>query len=393
MEQPELSIIIVNYNVKLLVEQCLLSVRRAVKNITAEIFVVDNNSSDGSVEYLKPKFPEITFIQNKNNPGFSKANNQAIRQAKGKYVLLLNPDTVIGENTLQNTCQFMKTHVDAGGIGVKMINASGRFLPESKRSYPSPWNSFCKMFGLSYLFPKSRCFAKYQLKYLDENQIHKVEVLSGAFMLLRQETLKKIGLLDERFFMYGEDIDLSYRIILGGYTNYYLPENIIHYKGESTRTNDITYIKTFYNAMLLFFKKYYPRSGYVFSTIIYIAIYIRENIDLIHRSFRQNKKRKDRKRNLLIITEKKQQEQIVQKCHLHIGKSEKNTIKFYENINEARAQINTKSKNKHAITDIIMTTDNQSFSEIIHFMDNYPDKTVKLHLYNRENDLFISPKE
>ena len=393
MEQPELSIIIVNYNVKLLLEQCLLSVRRAIKKMTAEIFVVDNNSSDGSVDYLQPKFPEIIFIRNKDNPGFSKANNQAIRQTRGKYVLLLNPDTVIGENTLQKTCQFMETHSEAGGIGVKMINGHGRFLPESKRSYPSPWNSFCKMFGLSYLFPNSRCFAKYQLRYLDENQTHKVEVLSGAFMLLRQETLKKIGLLDERFFMYGEDIDLSYRIILGGYTNYYLPETIIHYKGESTRKNDIAYVKTFYNAMLLFFKKYYPRSGYVYSSIIQVAIYLRENIELISNTFKQNKKNKKQKRTLLIIAEKKDQKQLLQKSGTQIKNVEKNTIKYYENINEVQTQINTRSKKKHTITDIIITSDNQSFSEIIRFMDKYPDKTVKFHLYNRERDLFISPKE
>ena len=354
MEQPELSIIIVNYNVKLLLEQCLLSVRRAIKKMTAEIFVVDNNSSDGSVDYLQPKFPEIIFIRNKDNPGFSKANNQAIRQTRGKYVL---------------------------------------FLPESKRSYPSPWNSFCKMFGLSYLFPNSRCFAKYQLRYLDENQIHKVEVLSGAFMLLRQETLKKIGLLDERFFMYGEDIDLSYRIILGGYTNYYLPETIIHYKGESTRKNDIAYVKTFYNAMLLFFKKYYPRSGYVYSSIIQVAIYLRENIELIGNTFKQNKKRKEQKRTLLIIAEKKDQKQLQQKSGTQIKNVEENTIKYYENINEVPTQINTRSKKKHTITDIIITSDNQSFTEIIRFMDKYPDKTVKFHLYNRERDLFISPKE
>ena len=212
----------------------------------AEVFVVDNNSTDGSVEYLRPKFPEVVFIENKDNPGFAKANNQAIRQCTGEYVLLLNPDTVVGEDP------------EIGAIGVKMLNGHGVFLPESKRAFPSPWVSFCKIFGLSKLFPNSPAFARYSLPYLDKEQTHKVEVLAGAFMLLRHEALDKVGLLDESFFMYGEDIDLSYRIVLGGYKNLYVPERILHYKGESTKHGDLRYIRAFYGAMLIFYKKYYP---------------------------------------------------------------------------------------------------------------------------------------
>lgn len=273
----KLSIIIVNYNVKYFLEQCLRSVLKASRNIETEIFVVDNNSSDGSIAYLTSLFPEVIFIANKDNPGFSKANNQAIELAKGEYILLLNPDTVVEEDTFSNVCRFMDEHPDAGALGVKMLDGDGNFLPESKRGFPSPWNSFCKMFGLSKLFPKSPFFAKYHLRYLDENQIHEVDVLAGAFMLLRKSVLDKTGLLDDTFFMYGEDIDLSYRITLAGYKNYYLPTPIIHYKGESTK-KDIKYVKIFYQSMIIFFNKHYPHYGKLYTVLIYAAIYIRAGI-------------------------------------------------------------------------------------------------------------------
>ncbi len=273
----KLSVIIVNYNVKYFLEQCLRSVLKASRNIETEIFVVDNNSSDDSIAYLTPLFPEVIFIANNDNPGFSKANNQAIELARGKYILLLNPDTVVEEDTFSNVCRFMDEHPDAGALGVKMLDGNGNFLPESKRGFPSPWNSFCKIFGLSKLFPKSPFFAKYHLRYLDENQIHEVDVLAGAFMLLRKSVLDKTGLLDETFFMYGEDIDLSYRITLAGYKNYYLPTPIIHYKGESTK-KDIKYVKIFYQSMIIFFNKHYPHYSKLYTVLIHMAIYIRASI-------------------------------------------------------------------------------------------------------------------
>ena len=221
----KISVIIVNYNVEYFLEQCLYSVRRALKRIEGEVFVVDNNSSDGSNRMVKSKFPEVKLIENKDNRGFSKANNQGIRMAKGEYVLLLNPDTVVEDDTFSSIIQFMDEHPDAGALGVKMVDGSGNFLPESKRGLPTPGTAFYKMFGFSALFPKSKRFSKYHLGYLDENEIHEVEILAGAFMLLRKTVLDDIGLLDETFFMYGEDIDLSYRVIKAGYKNYYYPQN------------------------------------------------------------------------------------------------------------------------------------------------------------------------
>ena len=198
--------------------------------------MVDNNSVDGSVSLVKEKFPEVIIIENKDNFGFSYANNQAIKLAEGEYILLLNPDTVVEEQTFEKVIGFMDNTPDAGGLGVKMIDGKGNFLAESKRGLPSPWVAFYRIFGISRLFPKSKRFGKYHLSYLDETQIHSVDVLAGAFMLVRKSVFDKIGLLDETFFMYGEDIDLSYRITLAGYKNYYFPETtIIHYKGESTK--------------------------------------------------------------------------------------------------------------------------------------------------------------
>jgi GT2 family glycosyltransferase len=249
----KLSVVIVNYNVMHFLEQCLNSVRKAVKNIESEVFVVDNNSVDGSVKMVREKFPEVNLIVNPDNRGFSKANNQAIKIAKGEYVLLLNPDTVVEDDTFEKIIKFMDAHEDAGGLGVKMVDGKGKFLPESKRGLPTPAVAFYKIFGLSKLFPKSKIFGQYHLTYLNNDEIHEVDVLSGAFMLIRKPLLDKIGGLDESYFMYGEDIDLSYRITKEGYKNYYFPKTrIIHYKGESTKKSSINYVLVFYQAMIIF---------------------------------------------------------------------------------------------------------------------------------------------
>lgn len=281
----QLSIVIVNYNVKFFLEQCLHSIIKATKDIESEVFIVDNNSVDGSCLMIKDKFPQVILIQNKINLGFSKANNQAIKQSKGKYVLLLNPDTIVEENTFKDVISFMEDKENAGALSVKMIDGTGNFLPESKRALPTPMVAFYKIFGLSRLFPKSKIFGKYHLSYLDENEINEVDILPGAFMLIRKKVLDKTGLLDEDFFMYGEDIDLSYRILKAGYKNYYFPNaTIIHYKGESTKKSSVNYVKVFYNAMIIFAKKHFTKqNAFLFSTFISIAIYFRAFIAIIHR--------------------------------------------------------------------------------------------------------------
>lgn len=281
----QISVVIVNYNVEYFLEQCLNSCFKALRNIQGEIFVVDNNSIDGSNEMVKNKFPTVHLIENKKNVGFSKANNQAIEISNGKYVLLLNPDTVVEEDTFLKVVQFMDENPNAGGLGVRMLDGKGRFLPESKRGLPTPSVAFYKIFGLSALFPKSKLFGKYHLGYLSEFKTHEVDVLSGAFMLLRKETLDKVGLLDETFFMYGEDIDLSYRITLGDYKNYYFPETrIIHYKGESTKKSSVNYVFVFYRAMVIFAEKHFSKNNAkLFSFLINIAIYFRAGLAIITR--------------------------------------------------------------------------------------------------------------
>jgi GT2 family glycosyltransferase len=278
-----LSIIIVNYNVRHFLEQALLSVRRAMRGIEGEVWVVDNNSVDDSARMVQEKFPEVRLIANKTNPGFAVANNQAIRQSAGEYVLLLNPDTLVEEDTFRKCLIFMDSHPDAGALGVKLIDGSGKFLPESKRGFPSPWVAFCKTFGLAALFPKSRLFNRYYLGHLDENETHEVDVLAGAFMFIRRAALDKAGLLDEAFFMYGEDIDLSYRIIEAGYKNYYFPETkIIHYKGESTKKGSLNYVRTFYQAMIIFARKHFTgRRAGLFILMLQAAIWLRAGMTLL----------------------------------------------------------------------------------------------------------------
>ncbi len=285
----KLSIIIVNYNVRYFLEQALLSVQKATKNLTTETFVVDNNSVDDSVRMVAEKFPAVHLIANQDNPGFSKANNQAIRLAKGEYILLLNPDTLVEEDTFDKCVAFMDAHPKAGGLGVKMIDGSGNFLPESKRGLPTPMTAFYKTFGFAKCFPKSPIFNRYHLGFLDKDKTHEVEVLAGAFMLMRKSVLDKIGLLDETFFMYGEDIDLSYRIIKGGYKNYYFANTtIIHYKGESTKKGSLNYVKVFYNAMIIFAKKHFQgEKASLFVGILQFAIYFRAFLTILSNFFKK----------------------------------------------------------------------------------------------------------
>ncbi|MEZ4722760.1 MAG: glycosyltransferase [Flavobacteriales bacterium] len=281
----KLSIIIVNYNVRHFLENCLNSVIPAIHSLQAEVMVVDNASTDDSPEMMRSKFPQVEYIYLNENLGFSKGNNMAIKKAKGEYILLLNPDTVVQEDTFTKCVQYMDSNPKVGGLGVHMIDGEGKFLPESKRGLPTPAVAFYKVFGLSSLFPKSKRFAGYHLGYLDEYECHKVDVLSGAFMMMRKSVLDQVGMLDEEYFMYGEDIDLSYRIIKGGYENHYFPETtIIHYKGESTKKGSLNYVFVFYRAMMIFARKHFERSqASLFSLMINSAIYFRASLALIRR--------------------------------------------------------------------------------------------------------------
>ena len=271
---PAVSVIIVSYKVRYYIEQCLNSVLRSVPD--AQILVVDNKSDDGTVEYLRERFPESDIISNDYNAGFGKANNIALAKATGRYVLFLNPDTVVAERTIPGCMEYMDAHPEVGAVGVRMQYGDGRFAVESRRSLPTPSVSFWHMTGLGRMFPRSRVFAKYHLTYLDKTQECPIDVVSGAYMFVRKETLDKTGGFDESFFMYGEDIDLSYRIMQAGYVNRYLPLPIVHYKGESTIKTSYKYAKVFYDAMLIFFNKHFKSYSGLFALLVKIVVGVKK---------------------------------------------------------------------------------------------------------------------
>lgn len=285
----DIGIVIVNYNVRHFLLQCLQSIHTSrLEGLQIDVWVVDNASVDGATHLIRKDFPRVNLIENTENIGFSKANNQAIRQMNARYVLLLNPDTILEEETLLKSFRYMESNPECGALGVRMIDGQGKFLPESKRAIPNVWNSFCKLTYLSRLFPRSRWFSGYNLGYLPQNKTASIEVLCGAYMFIRKETLDKTGLLDERFFMYGEDIDLSYRILQAGYTVVYYPEtSIIHFKGESTKKATLTYVRTFYGAMSLYVNKHYTgRKSAFFRWFILMAIQIRAMMSAVGKFFK-----------------------------------------------------------------------------------------------------------
>lgn len=281
MIRMKLSVIIVNYNVKHYLYQCLESVYRAIKGLDAEVFVVDNHSRDGSIYYVSSRFERVNYVESNHNLGFARANNIAIRQSQGEFVLLLNPDTFVSEDSIRETLAFMEEHEDAGAVGVKMLKSDGTKAMESRRGLPTPMTSFYKMTGLCKRFPESRRFGHYYMGYLPWDKPVEIEVVSGAYCMVRRSALDKVGMLDEDFFMYGEDIDLSYRLLKGGYHNWYLPVSILHYKGESTQKSSFRYVHVFYEAMLIFFRKHYGSSSLWLTVPIKIAIYLKASLALV----------------------------------------------------------------------------------------------------------------
>ena len=277
----KLSVIIVSYKVKYYLEQCILAAMKATEGIEAEIYVVDNHSDDGSVEYISERFPGVNLISCNHNLGFSRANNIAIRQSSGEYVLLLNPDTIVGEHTISDVLSFMDSHPKAGGAGVRMLNADGSAARESRRGVPTVATAFYKMSGLCSCYPKSRRFGRYYMGYLSWDKPERIEIISGAFCMLRRSALDRVGLLDEDFFMYGEDVDLSYRLLKGGYENWYVPAAMLHYKGESAHKSSFRYVHVFYNAMLIFFRKHYGNMAAVISLPIKLAVVFKATVTLV----------------------------------------------------------------------------------------------------------------
>lgn len=394
----KLSVVIVNYNVKYYVDQCLRSVLRAFAamqsveqsgeagDMAAEVIVVDNHSSDGSVEYLQQRYPKseypmVRIVSSMHNLGFARGNNIAIRQSQSDYVLLLNPDTIVGEQVLLECVRFMDSHADAGAVGVHMQNASGKTAMESRRGLPSPMVAFYKMMGLTARFPRSRVFGHYYMGFLPWDEPGQIEVVSGAFCMVRREALNQVGLLDEDFFMYGEDIDLSYRILKGGYHNYYLPLRICHYKGESTEKSSFRYVHVFYEAMLIFFRKHYSGMSVLLSLPIKLAIYAKASVALVRML-------SDRMRKSLGFYTKNEQRQPV---YVFQGSTEMRQA-CGEIANRLGLDVQQQWDGKSRCCRVF-DADAMSYEEMLTLMSQLNDERVGLGTYSKEMGVIITENE
>lgn len=384
---------------KYFLEQCLLSVIKALKNIDGEIIVVDNNSSDGSCLFFQNKFPEVQFFWNRINSGFAKANNQGLKIARGENILFLNPDTIVPEDCFEKCISFVEKHTCA--LGIKMLDGSGNFLKESKRAFPSPLISFYKLSGLSKLFPHSKAFSKYYLGNLSENENHEVDVLAGAFMMIHKKILDKVGGFDEDFFMYGEDIDLSFRIQKAGFTNWYFAESsIIHFKGESTKKGSLNYVKMFYKAMSIFVKKHYGSSrSWLFSFFIHIAIFIRASFSAITRLLKWNRisGNKTNENIQSVVAGSRDEYKEVNALFTNAGKSEIITgrietddIKSPDSIGSFRNLKNILQN--HPVKEIVFCQGALPFKKIIESLHLVP-KDISIRLFSEGSHAIIGSNE
>ena len=391
----KLTVVIVNYNVKYYVEQCLMSLQRALADVDAEVYVVDNHSQDGSVEYLSERFPSVNIIRSQHNLGFARANNLAIRQSESEYVLLINPDTFVGEQVVTQAIRFMDDHEKAGGLAAWMLKTDGSSANESRRGLPTPLVSFYKIFGFCSRFPKSKVFGKYYMGYLPWDKPAQIEVVSGAFFFARRKVLDEVGLLYEDFFMYGEDIDLSYRILKGGYENWYLPIKILHYKGESTQKSSFRYVHVFYDAMLIFFRKHYSHLSLLISIPVKTAVYLKAFWELIKMQVRGMKKSLGFIQNrgcvpsYLFIG----QQEALDECR-GIARSNGLDAEFVvgdeSSLPEGHLKIDLPEKEELFV---VYDTDSYAFETILDLFSRRPDGRVLMGTYSRRSKSIITEDE
>lgn len=371
----QLSVIILNYNVRYFLEQCLLSVREAIHGLDAEIIVVDNNSPDDSCQMIRKRFPDVILIENKENVGFPKGNNIGVEKAKGKYVCILNPDTVVAEDTFTKIITFAQNQTNLGIIGCKLIDGTGNFLPESKRSIPTPWVSFTKIFGLYKLAPTSGWLGRYYAGYLRENQTGKTDVLVGAFMVLERALYNEVGGFDERYFMYGEDIDFSYTVLKKGKSNYYFSEtSIIHYKGEST-VKDGTYMKRFQQGMELFYQKNLKAS-------VFFMLFMKLGTLFFSfmKMFRGKPKQKTKPENYIFISDNdilKGKLQNTLKKNIQIQKFENQKAVFSQTFSGLSS------------VEVILDADYLTFKECISIMETNKDKNLTFKILPKDSGFII----
>ena len=369
----DITIVIVNYRVTYFLEQTLRSVQEAIDGLQAEVFVIDNNSADDSIEHSRQLFPWVKFIENKKNVGFARANNQGIVAAQGEFTLILNPDTVITRDSVHEPIAWMHDHPECGAVGVRMVDGNGVFLPESKRAFPTPWASFCKIFGLSRLFPNSPTFAKYHLRYLSDREPHQVDILSGAFMLCRTQLLQQVGGFDEDFFMYGEDIDLSYRMVKAGMSNWFLPVEIIHYKGESTKKDSMRYVRVFYEAMLIFYRKHYPRYSWIGYPIVQLGVGVRASMAMLKRAIKR------------ILPNKSPHP--TNNAPWVILSNNRSRVTMATGLNHFKTVIPQEGPAQVLIDDATYC-----YSDIVNIIATNARKGVEFHIFSAANELIITPK-
>ena len=356
--------------------------------IESEVYVVDNHSHDDSISYLSSRFPKVNFIDSNHNLGFARANNIAIKQSTGEYVLLLNPDTFVAEDTIRKAVTFMDEHTEAGGAGVKMYNSDGLVALESRRGVPTPLTSFLKMMGLT---------RRYYMSQLPWNEPARIEIISGACCLLRRSALKRSGLLDEDFFMYGEDIDLSYRLLKKGYQNWYLPLPIVHYKGESTQKSSFRYVHVFYQAMLIFFRKHYGHMSFLFTFPIKIAIYFKALIALMGMLM-------GRMRRSLGFTDNKSEDadyffvgspEMIEQCR-HIARRKGLSAEFYtvnKSCKEYTEHPYYPSPNNGHITYAVYDMELFGYDDVIRIISHQPQENIILGTFYSKTGIIITPHD
>ena len=378
----KISVVIVNYNVKYYVGQCIDSVRRALRGIDSEIIVVDNHSRDGSVDYLS-KIEGVRIIESGHNLGFSKANNIAIRQSTAEYVLMLNPDTIVAEDAIRMIIDFADSHPQAGGIGVRMHNDWGTTARESRRGLPSPMTSFYKIIGLSKRLPQHRKYGRYYMGWLPWDSPSRIEVVSGACFLVRRKALDEVGLMDEDYFMYGEDIDLSYRLLKGGWENWFVPADIIHYKGESTQKTSFNYVHVFYNAMLIFMRKHYSHLSWLIIWPLQIAVYFIALLALMATLFDRMKKslgfggRYKREFPVLYL---EGSDTMKEKCR---AIAMRKGLSVIDSLDDCKQNIVVR----------VFDPSDMSYADIIKHMSESANNRVRLGLYHNDKDIIITQME
>lgn len=389
-KEMDLSVIIVNYNVRYYLEQCLRSVCASEGVGEMEVFVVDNCSSDGSVAYLRERFPQVRFLENTENVGFARANNVAASQASGRYLLLLNPDTIVTSHTFADCLSLLDGRSEVGGLGTCMLRTDGSFALESRRGLPTPFVACCKMSGLTRLFPQSRLFGRYYMRYLNEHEVNDIEVISGAFMMLRREAVEKVGMLDETFFMYGEDIDLSYRLLKAGYKNVYIPSPILHYKGESTEKSSFRYVYTFYKAMQLFFNKHYRHYGLLISLPITAAIWTRSAFAYLGNKVRHGKRESKPgvTYDCVVVGSAAMLEQMKQLLVRHYPEGHHVFVEGTEQtLPEGHLACQTVWQDCNMV---VYDTDSYSYDAVLRNLAATPDNSLRLGTYSTQTRMFIN---